>query len=308
MVAGVPRVAPTAPVAQVRALFAGGALEDSSAVAVVEGKRLVALVPSADLLGAADEAPISSLAVQPWVSVGPQSPIEPAAERLLSAGASAIAVCDGAGHLLGVVPERRLTQALLVEHDEDLARIGGYRSSAHRARRAAEEPLARRLWHRLPWLLVGLIGAMASAVLVGAFEAELDDVVLLAFFVPAVVYIADSVGTQTETLLIRALAVDVNLATVIRRELLTGVLLGLVVGALFYPFAFLGWGDAGVALGVSLALFCSCSIATAVAMALPIALRHLGFDPAFGSGPLATVIQDLLSIAIYFVIAVPLVT
>ena len=61
-------------------------------------------------------------------------------------------------------------------------------------------------------------------------------------------------------------------------------------------------------LGISLALLCSCSIATAVAMALPILLRRAGFDPAFGSGPLATVIQDLLSIAIYFAIAVPLAT
>ena len=115
-------------------------------------------------------------------------------------------------------------------------------------------------------------------------------------------------GTQTETLLIRALAADEKLGDVVLRELLTGVLLGATVALLFYPFALIGWGDGDVAPGVSLALLCSCSIATAVAMALPIALRRLGFDPAFGSGPLATVIQDLLSIAIYFAIAVPLAT
>jgi magnesium transporter len=304
MVAGVPRVAPAARVGRVRELLAG---EDALAVAVVDGDRLVSLIPVADLFAAADDAPVTALASKPWVQVTPDAPIEPAAQRLVDTGASLIGVCDG-GQLLGVVPERGLTRALLIEHDEDLARIGGYRSSARTARTAAEEPLGRRLWHRLPWLLVGLIGAMASAVLVGAFEAELNDVVLLAFFVPAVVYIADSVGTQTETLLIRALAVEVHLGTVVRRELLTGVLLGTVVGALFYPFAVVGWGDADVALGVSLALFCSCSIATAVAMALPIALGRLGFDPAFGSGPLATVLQDLLSIAIYFAIAVPLAT
>ena len=59
---------------------------------------------------------------------------------------------------------------------------------------------------------------------------------------------------------------------------------------------------------VALALLCSCTIATVVAMALPIGFHALGIDPAFGSGPLATVIQDLLSIAIYFAIAVPLAT
>jgi magnesium transporter len=89
---------------------------------------------------------------------------------------------------------------------------------------------------------------------------------------------------------------------------LTGVLLGSVVAVLFYPFALIGWGNADVALAVALALFCSCSIATAVAMVLPVTLRRLGFDPAYGSGPLATVIQDLLSIAIYFAIGVPLAT
>jgi magnesium transporter len=197
---------------------------------------------------------------------------------------------------------------LLVEHDEDLARLGGYRSSARRARSAAEEPLVRRLWHRLPWLIVGLAGAMISVLLVGAFEEQLEQVVLLSFFVPAVVYMSGSVATQTQTLLIRALAAELDLRTVIRRELLTGIWLGLIVGALFYPFAFLIWDDGDVALTVALAMFASCSIATTVAMALPFGLRRLGFDPAFGSGPLATVIQDLLSILIYFAIAVPLAT
>jgi magnesium transporter len=241
-------------------------------------------------------------------SVPAATPIEAAAQQMVVRGQPAVAVSDREGRFLGLVPATRIAAVLLVEHDEDLARIGGYRSSSRRARRAAEESLSRRLWHRLPWLIVGLAGAMASALIVGAFEEQINDVVLLAFFVPAVVYMADSVGTQTETLLIRALSADVDLRRVVRRELLTGVLLGAAVAVLFYPFALIGWGDGDVALGVSLALLCSCSIATAVAMALPIALRRLGFDPAFGSGPLATVIQDLLSIAIYFAIAVPLVS
>jgi magnesium transporter len=61
-----------------------------------------------------------------------------------------------------------------------------------------------------------------------------------------------------------------------------------------------------VALAVSLALVASCSIATVVAMLLPWLFQRLRLDPAFGSGPLATVIQDLLSIAVYFAIAVPI--
>jgi magnesium transporter len=149
---------------------------------------------------------------------------------------------------------------------------------------------------------------MASAVIVGSFEAQLDEKVLLAFFVPAVVYMADAVGTQTETVLIRGMSTNINMGRVIRREMLTGVLLGIFIGLAFFPFALLGWGDADVALAVGLALAASCSIATTVATILPRLLSRLGADPAYGSGPLATIIQDLLSIAVYLAIATPIAT
>lgn len=308
MVTDVPRARQTQLVNECRAQLQANAFDDASTVAVVQRGQLVGLVTAEELVKADDNTALGSVMETSVELVGAATPIEAAANQMVVRGQPAVAVADRGGRFLGLVPATRVAEILLVEHDEDLARIGGYRSSARRARRAAEEPLGRRLWHRLPWLIVGLAGAMASALIVGAFEEQLNEVVLLAFFVPAVVYMADSVGTQTETLLIRALAGDLQLRTVVRRELLTGVLLGVAVAVLFYPFALIGWGDGDVALGVSLALLCSCSIATAVAMALPIALRRLGFDPAFGSGPLATVIQDLLSIAIYFAITVPLVT
>ena len=69
----------------------------------------------------------------------------------------------------------------------------------------------------------------------------------------------------------------------------------------------IGWGDQEVAVTVALAIFASCSIATVVASALPAAFSYFDKDPAFGSGPLATVIQDLLSIAVYLAIVVAVV-
>ena len=189
------------------------------------------------------------------------------------------------------------------EHDEDLARLGGYLAGTAQARLAAEEGVPRRLWHRLPWLLIGLLGAMASAVIIGAFEEQLEKKVLLAFFVPAVVYMADAVGTQTEAVVIRGLSVGVKLRPILGRELLTGEMIGLVIGAVFFPFALLVWDDAGTATAVALALVASCSIATILAMALPWMFQRAGSDPAFGSGPLATVVQDLVSIAVYLAIA-----
>ncbi len=97
-------------------------------------------------------------------------------------------------------------------------------------------------------------------------------------------------------------------AEMFRRGLISGAIIGALIGLAFLPFALIGWGNAQVALAVSLALFCACSIATLVAMALPLLFRRLGIDPAFGAGPLATVIQDLLSIVVYLAIAAPIAT
>jgi magnesium transporter len=126
--------------------------------------------------------------------------------------------------------------------------------------------------------------------------------------VPAVVYMADAVGTQTETVVIRGMALGIPVRTVFPRELLTGLVIGALLGAAFFAFVFAAWGEADVALAVGMSLAISCSIASVVAMALPSALARLGHDPAFGSGPLATVIQDLLSIVAYFAIALLLVS
>ncbi len=230
-------------------------------------------------------------------------------ERMLAAEerATVADLMDSSPPVVEPGPPRRMLRVLLVEHDEDLARLGGYLAKTERARSAAEETILRRLWHRLPWLFVGLGGAMAAAIVVGGFEDQLDKKVLLAFFRPAVVYMADAVGTQTETVLIRGLSVGVEPRDVVFRELATGLVVGCLMAAAFFPFALLVWGDGGVAMAVGLALAASCSIATLVAMVFPWVFWRLGADPAFGSGPLATVVQDLLSITVYLLIATAIV-
>ncbi len=240
-------------------------------------------------------------------SVAPDTDQERAARGMVERHECSLAVVDADGRFLGLIPPHRMLRILLDEHDQDLARMGGYLAGTTRARSAAEEPVAQRLWHRLPWLLVGLLGAMGATAIVGGFEHQLEANVLLAFFIPAVVYMADAVGTQTETVMIRALAAGVTVRSVLRRELVTGVVMGVVIGSAFLAFALIGWGDAEVAVAVALAMFASCSIATLVAMALPAAFQRIGKDPAFGSGPLATVFQDLLSILVYLGIVVAVV-
>lgn len=303
----VPIVRPDVTAGAALAAIAQRRYECADDIVVLGGEQLMGIVPVERLLGAASQTPIAELMDHDPPTVRQGADPETAAWIMVERSEAGLSVVDGEGRFLGLIAPPRLIAALLEAHDEDLARLGGYLASTQRARMAAEERIARRLWHRLPWLLVGLAGAMLSALLVGAFEEPLERNVLLAFFVPAVVYMADAVGTQTETLLIRGMAAGVSLRHVVRRELGTGVVIGAIVAGAFVPFALAAWGDERVAVAVALALLASCSIATLVAMALPAIFARLGRDPAFGSGPLATVTQDLLSIAVYFAVALPIV-
>jgi len=306
--ARVPIISPSQSTAEARRYMVGKSFDFVDEIVVLDEGRLVGLVALSRLLEAPEDTLLEDLADPGSVVIRPGESEEKAAWQMVHHQQSNLAVLGPDGIFIGLVPSHRLIGRLLAEHDEDAARLGGYLASSGRARLAAEEPVSRRLLHRLPWLLVGLVGAMASAVIVGAFESQLEEVVLLAFFVPAVVYMADAVGTQTETLLIRGMSAGIDMRTVIRRELVTGALIGAIIGLSFFPFALIGWGDADVAFAVALALTASCSIATTVATVLPRLLSRFGSDPAFGSGPLATIIQDLLSIAVYLAIATPIAT
>ena len=288
--------------ADVRARLVGRSFVCATEVAVLEGERLVGLAAVEALLAADDETPVAQLCVDPAV-VSPGDDLEAVTRTTARRGGRSVAVVDELGRFHGLIPSERLLLVLEREHEEDLARLGGLLSRTSAARTASEEAVRRRLWHRLPWLGLGLLGAMASAVIVGAFEDDLRTQVLLAFFIPAVVYMADAVGTQTETLVIRGMSLGVPIRAIFARELATGLLIGALLGALFFGFTALFWGDERVAAAVGISLGLSCSIATVVAMVLPYGLARLGRDPAFGSGPLATVIQDLLSIVAYFAVA-----
>lgn len=304
---GVPVCAPGDRAADVRRAMAGRRFESLDALAVLEGGRLVGLVRMVDLVAAAGDDTIRTRMDADPPRVGPGTDQEVAAWTAVRHHEGTLAVVDDDGRFLGLIPPHRLLGVLLHEHDEDMARLGGFLAGSESAREASVEAVRRRVWHRLPWLLVGLVGALLAAVIVGGFEEQLSENVLLAVFIPGVVYMADAVGTQTETLLIRGLSVGVSVGRVARRELFTGLIVGVILSAIFTVIGLVAWDDTEVIVAVALALLAACTVATVVAMALPALFHALGVNPAFGSGPLATVIQDLLSILIYFVIAAAIV-
>jgi magnesium transporter len=303
----VPTCGPDDRVGDVRRAMAGRLFESLDAVAVLEGERLLGLIRMVDLVAGAEDARIGLLMDPDPPRIGPGVDQEVAAWRAVRHHEGTLAVVEAGDRFVGLIPPHRIMGVLLREHDEDLARLGGFLAGSESARAASVEPVRMRVWHRLPWLLLGLAGAILAAVIVGGFEEQLSENVLLAFFIPGVVYMADAVGTQTETLVIRGLSVGVGIGRVARRELVTGLIVGLILSATFTVVGLLAWDDADVIISVALAVLAACVVATLVAMALPTLLSRLGLDPAFGSGPLATVVQDLLSIIIYFSIAAALV-
>lgn len=303
----VPIAAPSQTIDELRPALHGQDFEAAHDVVVLVDSVAVGLLSSEALLEAGPSAKVEDVMRPPTPSVSGDTDQEIAAHAMAEAASQSLVVVDDTGRFVGLVPAQRMLAVLVAEHDSDMARLGGYLAGASRARGAAQEPVSRRLWHRLPWLLVGVLGAMGSAIVVGAFDAQLEANVIVAFFVPAIVYMADAVGTQTETVLIRALAAGVTTRAIVARELVTGIVMGAVIGSVFFAFVAVGWGETDVALAVGLALVASCSIATLVAMVLPSVFQRLGRDPAFGSGPLATVIQDLLSIAVYFAVVAAIV-
>jgi magnesium transporter len=300
----VPVAAPTDQVSDLLSSLSGNEYDSASVIAVCEGPVLVGLATIERLLGARPGAEVSEVMDADPPTVSPSTHQEHVAWAAVQHGEPGIAVIDDHGCFQGLISAQSLLTVLLEEHDEDMARLGGFLGSAAEARSASTEAVGRRLAHRLPWLLVGLTGALVAAVVVGAFERQLEEQVLIAYFVPGVVYIAAAVGTQTETLVIRGLSLGVGIRRVAAREAVTGGLLGMILALLALPLVWLGWGDIEVALSVAVAMFAASTIATGVALLLPWALHRLGRDPAFGSGPVATVIQDVLTVTIYFLAAV----
>ena len=277
----------------------GMRFDSAGVVAVCSGQRLVGLVTIERLLAAPAQATLATVMDDQPPVVRPGADQEHAAWLATQRAESCLAVVDAQGRFRGLVPQQRLATILLEEHDEDLVRLGGFLKSSATARAASEESVRWRLWHRLPWLAVGLVGAMASASLLAGIESEMSANLAVAYFVPGIVYLADAVGTQTETLAVRGLSVGVGIGGVARREAATGLLVGLLLAAVMLPTISWLWHDVALAATVSLTVLAASTVATMVAMALPYLLHRLGYDPAFGSGPLATVVQDLLSIVIY---------
>ena len=144
---------------------------------------------------------------------------------------------------------------------------------------------------------------MVATFVVASFERALESRLEIAFFIPGIVYLADAIGTQTEAIAVRGLSLARGgIGHLLAGELRTGALIGLALAlAAFFPIL-LAFGDARLAAAVSVSIFAAGAVASAIGIGLPWLFARRGLDPAYGSGPVATVIQDILSIVVYFMV------
>ena len=268
---------------------------------VDDGGRLLGTLSAAELLVLPDAAVLGDVVDRYQPRVRSDTDQEEMASMALRNGVAAMPVVDAAGQLLGVVGSVAMMDVLRREHVEDLHRLAGVTRESDDARNALEEPPLRSARHRLPWLIVGLGGSVVATFIVARFETALAAKPALAFFVPGLVYLADAIGTQSEAVAVRGLSLShVGIGRLIGNELRTGLLIGTVLALLAFPMVWLVFGEPRLAAAVALALAGASIVASVLGLVLPWLLARFGSDPAYGSGPLATIVQDVLSLLIYF--------
>lgn|GEM_PF-2947061 len=159
---------------------------------------------------------------------------------------------------------------------------------------------------RFPALFLGLIGGLIAASIVTNFEDMLNSYIILASFIPVIVYLTDAIGTQSQTLVVRLLALEPDFSTLryIVREVKIGLILGIIFAIMLFIAEFLGWQQIKLGIVVGIAVFFSMAFQAFFATYFSIMLAKLKKDPALASGPLATIISDITTIVMYFSIAI----
>jgi magnesium transporter len=278
--------------------------EALDAVVVLDpNKRYLGTADLRDVMTGGEGVTLAAIMRTDWPRVTPQTDQEHAAEAASAAGVATVPVVAEDGSVVGCIPPATLLEVLSREHREDLHRIAGILHVRTDARHALEDPPLRRVVRRIPWLLVGLALSTSATAVMAGFEQALYANLVIAFFIPALVYLTDAIGTQTEAIVVRGLALwETPLPKLLAKEAATGGLIGLILGALAFLGVWAVFGNLLVALGVGISLFAAGTVASVIGLLLPWSLSRLGIDPAFGSGPVATIVRDVLTIFLYFLV------
>jgi magnesium transporter len=303
MVRHIPRAIADTPVRAVMQSLHGQRFDCADTIFVTDGHgRLEGIVRINDLF-TDGERPIADIMETEHEAVRCGDDQEDIAILAMKLNMIAVPVVDADGRLIGAVPPEALFKILRDEHMEDLQRLAGIEPHREGPVVALDAPLADRFRRRLPWLLFGLAASSVITLVMAGFEETLAENVAVAFFVPALVYIAGAIGSQAVSVAVRGLAADdVALAGLIRDEFVIGTAIGASLGLVSFVAVYAVFGDGILSLAVGLAVLGGGTISAVVGFGLPWVFKRLGSDPALGSGPICTVVQDVASLSLYFVL------
>jgi magnesium transporter len=308
MVSRIPIATADTPVHQVIEALRGRKYECADTVFVTDADgRLEGIVRINDLL-ANGERPIAEIMEPEHEAVSREDDQEQIAVLAMQLNMIAVPVVDDDMRLIGAVPPEALFRILRQEHMEDLQRLAGIAPHELGPDVALDAPLHDRFRRRLPWLILGLFASSAVTFVMAGFEQALSANVAVAFFVPALVYIAGAIGTQAVSVAVRGLSAgEVSIGGLLRDELIIGLAIGASLGIVSFALVYITFGDVTLSLAVGLAVLGGGAISASVGFALPWLFQCLGSDPAMGSGPICTIIQDVASLSIYFFLVTALV-
>jgi magnesium transporter len=248
--------------------------------------------------------PVTDLIAPTTVRVRASADREAAANLLTERNLLAIPVVDDDDHLLGIITQDDVADVLEAEATEDIERLGGSQPLNVPYRLSSVALLVRK---RVGWLLLLFVAEAYTGSVLRAFSDELEAAVALSFFIPLLIGTGGNIGSQTVTLIVRAMALnEVSLRDVgwiVWKELRVGLVIGAVMAVVAVGRAQLLNVPINIGLVVGVTILAICVWSAIVAAVLPLVLRRLRIDPAVVSAPLITTLVDGTGLIMYFEIA-----
>jgi magnesium transporter len=267
-------------------------------------RKLLGVLSLYRLLLSPAGTPVVDLMAPSTVRVRANADREVAARLLTDRNLLALPVVDDADRLLGIITEDDVADVLQAEATEDIERLGGSEPLNAPYRSSGVWLLFRK---RIVWLLLLFVAEAYTGTVLRDFQDELQTVVALSFFIPLLIGTGGNMGSQTVTLVVRAMALGEvalgDIAWIVFKEMRVGLAIGGVMAVVAFGRAWLlgvGFDVGGV---VALTILAICLWSATVAAALPLVLRAFRIDPAVVSAPLITTLVDGTGLIIYFSIA-----
>jgi magnesium transporter len=213
----------------------------------------------------------------------------------------AIPVVDEMKRLVGRITIDDIVDVIKEEADKDYQQMAGITQDVY-----ADDSILDLTRARLPWLIVGLIGGLGAAFIMGTFESIISEHAILFFFTPLIAAMAGNVGVQSSAIIVQGIANDDikgSIGARLSKELFLSLLNGLILAVLLFLSTWLWKGELLTASAVSLSLIAVIIIAGLIGTFIPLFLNKRGIDPAVATGPFITTSNDIFGILIYFWIA-----